>query len=614
MSDVPLSEYAMLSDCRSAALVSASGSVDWLCLPRFDSSPLFARLLDEEAGHFVVAPADPAFKSRWRYRRPGLVLETTWAGPSGELVVTDALALGRKERGHDLGHESPGVLLRRVRCTAGAVAVYVDFTPRPEAGLIHPRLDRDEGGVVSSGGASTLMLSTDADLTLDAAGAHATVDLGEGEDLTFALQQTDAWGAQPSGWSARQVRRRLEDTEHAWRSWSELHQNYEGPLREQVHHSGVVLQGLTYAPSGAVVAAPTTSLPEGVGSGRTWDYRFTWLRDASMTMQGLWVAACPDEAIGYFAFLARAAGTELDRGGDLQIMFGIDGTRDLTERELPHLSGWRGSGPVRVGNDAWSQRQIDVYGAVLDAAYLLKDQLVPLDEPTRRFLVSLVETAAQCWRDDDQGLWEMRGPARPYLHGKLMCWVALDRGLAMAEDLAAEDRVEQWTAAHAEVAAAILEGGWSETVGAYAQCLGSDELDASVLMMAIVGFLPPDDERLLSTIDAIERGLSDERGLLYRYLGDDGFDEPEGSFLLCTFWLAHALAITGQTQRARDVLERAASYATGLGLMSEQVDESSGELLGNYPQAFSHLGLVTAANALAEAERAAPGAHGAPST
>jgi GH15 family glucan-1,4-alpha-glucosidase len=370
-----------------------------------------------------------------------------------------------------------------------------------------------------------------------------------------------------------------------------------------VHHSGVVLQGLTYARSGAVVAAPTTSLPEGVGSGRTWDYRYTWVRDASMTLQGLYVAACPDEAERFFAFLARAAATQLDRGLHLQIMFGIGGERDLTEREVPHLTGWRDSGPVRVGNDAWEQRQLDVYGALLDAAHTLRAQLADLDEPTRMFLIAAVEAAAARWPEDDQGIWEVRGAARPFLHSKLMCWVALDRGIKLAAELRLnDDTVNAWRATREEIRKVILQRGWSEEVGAYTQSFGSDELDASVLLLAVMGFLPGSDPRLLATIDAIERGLSDERGLVYRYRGDDGFDQPEGTFLLCTFWLAHALALTGQIDRASKLLNRAAGYATNLGLFAEQVDPINGELLGNFPQAFSHLGLVNAAQALADAE------------
>ena len=608
MSDVPVDQHALLSDCGAAALVTSAGSVDWLCLPRFDSAPVLARVLDDEAGHFSIAPVGGGIASSRRYRPYGLVLETIWETADGALELTEAMMLGRREQGHELGRSAPGVLLRQVRCTRGAVSVRIEYAPRPEFGLVHPRLSAAPNAILAHGGATMLVLSTELKMDLDKAAASAETVLTAGQSLAFALEQVSAWDAEPSPWTPRKIRRRLNATETSWRSWSELHQAYEGPHRELVHHSGVVLQGLTFARTGAVVAAPTTSLPEGVGSPRTWDYRFTWVRDASMTMQGLWIAACPEEAGRFFSFLATAASTQLERGLDLQIMFGIGGERDLSERELPHLGGWRASGPVRTGNDAWNQRQLDVYGSLLDAAYTLREQLGELDDATRKFLVAAVDTAAAGWQADDQGIWEVRGAARPYLHSKLMCWVAVDRGLAMSASLRpGEEKHAIWSAVRDELREVILTRGWSDRVDAYTQVFGSDDLDAAVLLMAIVGFLPPDDPRLLATIDTIEKDLADERGLLYRYRGDDGLEGSEGTFLLCTFWLAQALAITGQIGRARVVLDRASSCATNLGLFAEQVDSSTGELLGNFPQAFSHLGLITAAHALAEAERAAAG-------
>ncbi|MBA2560479.1 MAG: glycoside hydrolase family 15 protein [Propionibacteriales bacterium] len=608
MSDVALNEHALLSDCGSAALVTAAGSVDWLCLPCFDSPSVFGRLLDHDAGHFSIAPTDSAATSSWAYRPSSLVLDTTWTCPTGSIVVTDAMAMGDRERGHDLGRSSPGVLLRHVRCTSGSVSVRVEYAPRPEFGLIHPRLSHSHQAVAADGGARTLLLSTDVSLDVDGASATGTVHLAVDQEATFALEQFDAWQNDAAAWKPRKIRRRLHDAETAWQSWSKLHQRYDGPLRQMVLHSGVVLQGLTYARSGSIVAAPTTSLPEGVGSGRTWDYRYTWVRDASMTLQGLYVAACPDEASRFFAFLARAASTQLDRGLHLGVMFGIRGDRDLSERELPHLAGWRGSQPVRVGNDAWSQHQLDVYGALLDAAYTLREQLADMHSSTRAFLIAAADAAANRWADDDQGIWEFRGPGRPFLYSKLMCWVALDRGVKLAELLRLhDDKVRTWTAVREEIRTSIETQGWNDEVGAYTQSFGSTDLDASALMLAIVGFLPGSDVRLRATIDAIDEGLSDERGLIYRYQGDDGFESPEGTFLLCTFWLAHALALTGQTDRARDTLERASACASSLGLLAEQVDPATGELLGNYPQAFSHLGLVNAAQALADAEGAAGG-------
>ncbi|GAC1610617.1 MAG: glycoside hydrolase family 15 protein [Mycobacteriales bacterium] len=601
MSNVGIAEHAFLSDCRTGALVTRHGSVDWLCLPRFDSPAVHSRLLDDAAGHLLLRPTESAAVPVRRYLPQTLVLETSWACRAGILRVHDALALGPRERGHELGRRSPGILLRAAHCVSGSVEVKVEWAPRPEFGLVHPLLQPTGKGLRTYGGATVLQLSTALPLAVDGATATGTVLLQEGDDLTVVLEQAGAWEhVDVDDWTVRQVRRRLAETERAWRSWSDLHQRYDGPLRELVHLSGRVLQGLTYAPSGAVVAAATTSLPEGVGSGRTWDYRYTWVRDASMTLRGLWVAACPDEANRFFAFLARAAATQLGRGKHLQIMYGVGGERDLTERELPHLTGWRDSAPVRTGNGAWDQHQQDVYGALLDAAWLLRDHLAPLDEPTRLFLVGCVEAAGHSWQVEDQGIWEIRGPAKPYLHSVLMCWVALDRGIRLATLLNADEAIDRWTQTRTEIQTALLDRGWNEEAGAFTQSFGSTQLDASALLVALVGLLPPDDPRLTATIDAVRRDLSDERGLLYRYRGDDGLDGEEGTFLLCTFWLAEALAVTGRPDEAEEVLRRAAGHANDLGLLAEQTSPT-GELLGNFPQAFSHLGLVLAAQALAQA-------------
>jgi GH15 family glucan-1,4-alpha-glucosidase len=411
------------------------------------------------------------------------------------------------------------------------------------------------------------------------------------------------WEPALQAWSQEEIATRLDDTLEGWRSWSRLHQAYEGPWRELVHHSGRVLQALTFQPTGAIVAAPTTSLPETVGGERNWDYRYTWVRDASLTMEALWVAACPDEANRFFGFLADAAASQLHRGTDLQIMFGIGGERDLTERELPHLSGWRQSRPVRVGNGAWNQRQLDVYGELLGAAQRLVDQLGELDPVTRRFLTAAADTAAVRWTEKDQGIWEIRGEPRDFLYSKLMCWVALDRAIALAEPLGASDRVPAWTSARDEIRAAILERGWSETAGAFTQAFGGDDLDASNLMLAITGFLPGTDPRMKATIDATAERLTDDRGLVYRYLAQDGLEGEEGTFLLCTFWLAQAQALAGEVDRARATFERAVAYVNDVGLLAEEVDTGGAEMIGNYPQAFSHIGLVNAAWAIAQAEQ-----------
>jgi len=368
-----------------------------------------------------------------------------------------------------------------------------------------------------------------------------------------------------------------------------------------------VLFGLSYQPSGAIVAAGTTSLPEGVGGERNWDYRYSWVRDASFTMEALWVAACPDEAGDFFSFMTTAGAGGIGPDTSLQIMFGVGGEHELSERVLGHLRGWRDSRPVRVGNGAWNQRQVDVYGELIGAAARLTDQLPSIDEDTRWFLTACADTASVRWRDRDQGIWEVRGEPQHFLYSKVMCWVALDRAIAIADHLHAKDQVERWKATREEIAEAVLTQGWNDQAGAFTQYFGSTALDASNLMLPIVGFLPATDPRMRATIDAIADQLTDQRGLVYRYRTEEGVDGlagQEGTFLLCTFWLAQALALSGQVDRAREVFDRAASYVTDLGLLAEEVDAETGELLGNFPQAFSHIGLVNAAWAIYQASRA----------
>lgn len=601
-SNEPIADYALLSDCRSAALVSAAGSVDWLCFPRFDSPSVFGRILGHDAGFWSVRPVGD-YRATRRYVGPTLVLETTYTTPEGSLSVTDALAMGDGRRGHDLGADSPGTLLRRLSCTRGSAEVDIVLSARPDYGLSRPRLQAVDGGIMIRAGIVTLSFSTAVAFQLSQDTAQARVTLRAGDFLGFALRSRTPGDADPVFWSQAEIARRLQDTLEGWASWSGLHQNYRGPWQELVDASGRVLQALSYYPTGAIVAAATTSLPEVSGGTRNWDYRYTWIRDASMTLQALWVAACPDEAGKFFQFLATVAARQLAGGEELQIMFGVGGERELPERELDHLPGWRASAPVRVGNGAWNQRQLDVYGELLDAAALLPEYLADLAPETRRFLADAADAAASRWRSADHGIWEVRGEPRHYLHSKLMCWVAVDRAVSLAGLLQAADRVPRWEAARAEIAASIRTEGWNEKAKAYTQAYGSEDLDASALLLSIAGFLPADDPGVLATLAAIEDRLTDPRGLVYRYLADDGIPGEEGTFLLCTFWLAHALALAGLTERARAVFERAAGFATDLGLMAEEVAPGSGELLGNFPQAFSHIGLVNAAWAISEAER-----------
>jgi GH15 family glucan-1,4-alpha-glucosidase len=487
----------------------------------------------------------------------------------------------------------------------GEVEFELEFAPRPEYGLIQPVLEAVQGGIRTRGGADVLALSSPVGVDVDEFTARARFTVKPSDSVAFALQHRTTSEDPPALWTELDIVDRLEDTAEAWRTWSALHQNYDGPWADLVRHSGRVLYALTYFPTGAIVAAPTTSLPETPGGSRNWDYRYAWVRDASFTLQALWVAACPDEADKFFDYLAGAAASQARRGADLQIMFGVGGERDLSERELPHLTGWRNSAPVRVGNGAWNQRQLDVYGELLDAAFRLPDQLDRLGPATRQFLADLADTAAARWQDKDQGIWEVRGEPRDFLYSKLMCWVALDRAITLADRLDAAHRVDRWKTTRDEIAEAILTQGWSDEAGAFTQAFGSEDLDASNLMMPIVGFIPADDPRMKATIDAIADRLTDERGLVYRYLSHDGLDGEEGTFLLCTFWLAHAQALAGELDKAKQTFESAISFCNDVGFLAEEVDARTGELLGNFPQAFSHIGLVNAAWAITEAVRRA---------
>jgi alpha,alpha-trehalase len=602
MSNVPIGSHALLSDCHSAALVTAAGSVDWLCWPRFDSPSVFGRLLDDTAGHWSIRPAG-RFSADRRYLDRTLVLETSFHTSGGTVVVTDALAMGVDNYGHALGRRVPHLLIRSVTCVGGVVDVEVSYAPRPEYGLLHPLLSPADGGWTTRGGAERLVLSSPVPLTPHRHAATARVPMSAGQTVAFALHRATPEAEPARVWRPDEIAERLADTAAAWRSWSDLHQNYHGPWRDQVQHSGRVLRGLTFQPTGAVVATPTTSLPEQVGGERNWDYRYAWIRDASFTLQALWVAACPDEAGDFFAFMATATAATPGPDTPLQIMFGVGGEHDLTERVLPHLRGWRDSRPVRVGNGAWCQEQIDVYGEVLDAAYRLAGKIDLTDGDLRAFLVAAADGAAARWRQADQGIWEVRGEPRHFLYSKVMCWVALDRAIILADRLAAADRVPAWQRARDEIRRAVVRDGWSDAAGAFTQSFGSATLDASALMMPIVGFLPADDPRMRATIEAIADRLTDERGLVYRYRTSDGVDGlagTEGTFLLCTFWLAQALAMAGCAARAREVFERAARYANDVGLLAEEIDPGSGEPLGNFPQAFSHIGLINAAWAISE--------------
>jgi len=602
MSDRPIADYALISDCQSAALVSSEGSVDWLCFPRFDRPSVFGRLLDQKAGHWSIQPVE-TLESRRSYVERTMAIKTTFRSAGGKATLVDLMPVGEGEREHKLGAHSPHALLRNVICEEGSVELDIEYAPRPEYGLIFPFLTSVEGGIYARGGADVLLLSSPVAFEIDGSSARARISLTQGQSIAFALHHKQSWEQQPAVWDQDQIKSRMDDTILGWQTWSGIHQSYEGPWRDLVHTSGRVLQALTYQPTGAIVAAPTTSLPEEVGGERNWDYRYAWVRDSSLTLEALWVAACPDEATDFFSYMAGASASQLRRGSDLQIMFGIGGERDLSERTLPHLSGWRNSRPVRVGNGAWDQRQIDVYGELLNAAYRLSEQWTVLDPATREFLVAVADAAAVRWEETDQGLWEQRGEPQHFLYSKLMCWVALDRAIQLAERLEATDRVDMWTKTRDEIKDAILLRGWNDRAQAFTQAFGSEDLDAANLMMPIMGFIPAKDPRMLSTIRATEERLTDAHGLVYRYKSHDGLEGEEGTFLLCTFWLAQAQALAGELNRARTTFESAVAYANDVGLLAEEVDPTTKELLGNFPQAFSHIGLVNAAWAIAQAEK-----------
>jgi alpha,alpha-trehalase len=593
----PIADYGLLADCNSAALVDRAGSIGWLCLPHYDSPAVFARILDPDGGHWAITPIE-AFRSERRYVPETLVIETTFATEAGSVKLIDALAFAEGQRHHELGLAAPHLLLRLVEGLAGEVELRFELAPRPEYGLVKPLFRRTESGGRTFGGPNQVVVSSPIQPEIDDSTMLARFTACAGDRVGFALQWSPPEGPAPEALASEQVAERVDDTIEAWRSWEAEHDIYEGPHRDLVRLSSRVLKGLTYRPTGAIVAAPTTSLPETVGGERNWDYRYAWIRDASLTLEALYIGACSDEAEDFVSFMTSSAG---GRAGErsLQIMYGIAGEHDLTERALPHLRGWRDSAPVRVGNGAWGQTQLDVYGELLNSLYLYREQLGDLHMEIQAFVADLANTAARRWRERGAGMWEMRGEPRHHVSSKMLCWVALDRAIVLAPQLGMHAQVEHWTAERDEIREAILTRGWSEKRQAYAQSFDSDELDAAQLLMPMFGFLPATDARMRSTIEAIARDLSED-GLVLRYrnqegMNADGLSGEEGTFVICSFWLVSALAQAGEVERAEALFDQLVSYANDLGLLAEEIDTASGELLGNFPQAFSHIGLITAA-------------------
>ncbi len=594
----PIADYGLIADCNSAALVDRSGAVEWLCLPRYDSPAVFARILDPDAGHWSIRPTTE-FTSERRYRPGTLVLETVFRTGSGAVRLVDAMAVPVGQRGHDLGLDVPHELLRLVEGVEGTVEMAMELAPRPEYGLVTPLARLEGDGARTFGGPNCIRLRAGVPLSLEEGTIKAAFTLAAGERAGFAMRWAAPEDRNPTACAPDEVADRLEDTSEAWRSWEGEHDPYDGPHRDLVRMSARVLKGLTYRPTGAIVAAPTCSLPETPGGERNWDYRYAWIRDASLTIEALYIGACSDEAEDFISFMTSSAGGRIMHDGPLQIMYGIRGEHDLAERTLTHLRGWRDSAPVRVGNGAALQEQLDVYGELLNCLHLTRSKLGDLHPEIQRFAADLADAAARRWRERDAGMWEMRGDPQHHLSSKVLCWVALDRAVQLSPHLGTYARAEEWTRERDAIRAAVLERGWSRTRGAYAQAFDSDALDAAALLMPTYGFLPAEDPRMRATIEAIAADLTED-GLVLRYrneagLNADGLSGEEGTFVICSFWLVSCLAQAGEVERAEALFAQLTGYANDLGLLAEEIDTAAGEQLGNFPQAFSHIGLIRAA-------------------
>jgi GH15 family glucan-1,4-alpha-glucosidase len=606
----PIAEYGFLSDCENNCLIAPNGSVEWLCLPRPDSPSVFAALLDRSAGNFRFGPHSTQVPHQRRYIPGTMVLETTWHTPTGWLVVHDLLVVqpvADGERRPDY-RRAPGesaacgTLLRLATCIEGHVEVMLNVVPVFEYGLATGTWEYDGEGYTSMIGRPPVgdpALSLASSLRLGSAGArcYARTTLQKGETAFVAL----SWSGHATA-DAEEAQTQLDATVSYWREWLSNGNFPDHPWRSYMERSALTLKGLSYAPTGAIMAAPTTSLPETPGGARNWDYRYTWIRDSSFMLRSLYRLGFDWEALEYFAFVLEAVA-----GGDfqLQIMYGIDGRKDLTEHTLDHLTGWRNSRPVRVGNGAWDQHQNDVWGMILDAVDIhLRQVSGEIVRPVWDGITKLVESAIAHAGDADQGIWEIRGDPEHFTASKVLCWVAMDRGADLARTRNDEDRAHQWRQAADDLKAEILDKG-VDSKGRFRQHYGNEELDASLLLIPILGFLPADDERVRATVLAIADDLTED-GLVLRYKVDStdtGFEGKEGTFTICSFWLVTALAIIGEHERARSLCKKLLNFAGPLQLYAEEIDASTGEHLGNFPQAFTHLALIDAVGRLIEAEQ-----------
>jgi GH15 family glucan-1,4-alpha-glucosidase len=597
----PIADYAFLSDCETCALVAPNGNVEWMCLPRFDSPSVFGAMLDRDGGGFRLGPADVEVPAARRYLPGTNVLETSWGTSGGWIIVRDVLLIGPWHHENDRSHthrraptdyDADHVLLRMIRCVNGEIQVTMDCDPRFHFGArpgkweftgpgYHEAVCRAEDLDVE------LRLTSDMNVGFEGPRATSRTLMHEGDKVFVAL----SWSDHPAPQTNDEAYDRLVWTAHHWQHWLD-HGNFpDHPWRTHLQRSALTLKGLSYAPTGALVAAATTSLPESPGGERNWDYRYSWIRDSTFMLWGLYTLGFDWEANDFFYFIADIA----DNNEDLQIMYAIDGQGEIPEFTLDHLSGYEGARPVRVGNGAYRQDQHDVWGALLDSMYLHTKSRNHLDDRVWPIVKHQVETMLTKWREPDRGIWEIRGEPKHFTSSKMMCWVAADRGARLAEIRGELEHAARWQSAADEIQADILENGVDER-GVFVQHYDTDALDASLLLIVLTRFLPADDERVVKTVLAIADELTEE-GMVLRYRvdeTDDGLAGEEGSFAICSFWLVSALVEIGEVRRARDLCDKLLSYASPLGLYAEEIDPRSGRHLGNFPQAFTHLALINA--------------------
>ena len=596
----PIGEYGFLSDCETVALVAPSGNVEWLCLPRLDSPSVFGALLDRDAGDFRFGPYDLNVPAARRYLPGTMVLETSWGTPSGWIIVRDLLLMGpwhhedqrsRTHRRAPTDYDADHVLLRTVRCVNGEVQVVLDCEPmfdygRRPAEWIYSGEAYEQAVARVPGLDLELTLTTDLRIGIEGGRATARTLLKEGELRFCAL----SWSEHAPPRTSDEAYERLVWTAHHWQHWLARGHFPDHPWRGYLQRSALTLKGLTFAPTGALVAAATTSLPETPGGRRNWDYRYSWVRDATFALWALYTLGFDWEANDFFWFIADVA----ERDKDLQVMYGVDGRAELPEQELD-LEGYEGARPVRVGNAAYQQRQHDIWGAVLDSVYLHTKTRDGLDERIWGILVRQVESALASWREPDQGIWEVRGEPQHFTSSKLMCWVAVDRGARLASLKGEDELAKLWEEQAEEIKDDICAHGVDER-GVFTQRYGAPALDASLLLIPLFRFLPVDDPRVVATVRAIADELTVD-GLVLRYKveeTDDGLGTEEGAFLICSFWLVSALSEIGDQERARALCEKLLSLASPLELYAEEIDPHSGRHLGNFPQAFTHLALINA--------------------